>query len=79
MPRAVMGGLILTYNCSLRCRHCLHASGPEWREWASVEDIEKIASDLERACPAFAVHIVERTDEFPELAPRSFYSNLGPR
>lgn len=65
LPRAVTGGLILTYNCSRRCRHCLYASGPEWRDWASAEDIERIASGLARSCP--------------EFAPRFFYSNLDPR
>ena len=39
-------GIILTYKCSSRCRHCLYASSPNWQEFMSEETTESILSSL---------------------------------
>lgn len=41
-------GLILSYQCSNECRHCLYASSPAWREWMTEENLEKILSQLSK-------------------------------
>lgn len=41
-------GLILSYQCSNECRHCLYASSPAWREWITEENLEKILSGLSK-------------------------------
>lgn len=33
--------IILSYQCSSRCRHCINASSPSWVEWASRRDIDR--------------------------------------
>lgn len=48
IPPPSSGGLILSYQCSNQCRHCLYACSPAWKKWMSGEDIETILSGLKR-------------------------------
>jgi len=40
------GGIMLSYKCNSRCRHCLYAAGPEWKEWLDVGDAGRIFEGL---------------------------------
>lgn len=40
------GGLMLTYKCSCRCRHCLYCAGPGWSEFMDVNDAAQIFQGL---------------------------------
>lgn len=40
------GGLILSYKCNCRCRHCLYAGGPDWRDPMDVCDAARIFRGL---------------------------------
>ncbi|MBD3288823.1 radical SAM protein [candidate division KSB1 bacterium] len=33
------GGLILSYQCSNFCRHCVYASSPKWQKWMTADDV----------------------------------------
>jgi hypothetical protein len=47
IPAPVSAGLLLSYKCNSRCKHCLYACSPRWNgDWLSVEDAEKILSQL---------------------------------
>jgi hypothetical protein len=47
VPSPTSGGLLLTYKCSARCRHCMYACSPEWRaDWMSTQDLELCLSRL---------------------------------
>ena len=39
-------GIILTYKCSSRCRHCLYACSPDWKDFMSKEIVESILVSL---------------------------------
>ena len=41
-------GLILSYQCSARCRHCLNASSPAWPEWATPQELDRVLEALAR-------------------------------
>ncbi|MGB9857941.1 MAG: 4Fe-4S cluster-binding domain-containing protein, partial [Dictyoglomaceae bacterium] len=41
-------GIILTYKCSSRCRHCLYASGPEWSDFISEEYLDSLLQSIKR-------------------------------
>lgn len=40
------GGLMLTYKCSCRCRHCLYGAGPGWSGFMDVNDATQIFQGL---------------------------------
>jgi hypothetical protein len=40
------GGLILSYQCSNECRHCLYACAPNLREWISETDLNLILKEI---------------------------------
>lgn len=40
--------LIITYQCSSRCRHCCIGAGPEYREWMTPEDAERYIAGVTR-------------------------------
>jgi hypothetical protein len=40
------GGIILTYQCSNQCRHCLYAASPSWTDWISEADAVTILKEL---------------------------------
>lgn len=42
VPPPSSGGIILSYQCSNRCRHCLYACSPAWRDWATADNLEAI-------------------------------------
>jgi len=47
IPEPVSGGLLLSYKCTSRCRHCLYACSPRWKaDWLSVADAEAILTQL---------------------------------
>lgn len=39
-------GIILSYKCQLGCKHCLSASGPEWKDWMSGDDLSALLSGI---------------------------------
>jgi hypothetical protein len=48
IPPPSSGGLILSYQCSNHCRHCLYASSPSWREWMTEDDALRILTGLKK-------------------------------
>lgn len=47
VPVPVSGGLILTYKCTSRCRHCLHACSSDWEDRPmSHEDLGLVLGSL---------------------------------
>jgi hypothetical protein len=47
IPTPNSGGLILSYQCPAKCRHCLYACSPKWKgDWISEEDLKKGLSGL---------------------------------
>jgi hypothetical protein len=47
VPEPCSGGILLSYKCSSRCRHCLYACSPGWKgDWLSVADAELILTQL---------------------------------
>jgi hypothetical protein len=37
-------GIILSYTCTSRCRHCLYCCSPRWKGWATTELIDCICN-----------------------------------
>ncbi len=49
IPAPISGGLILSYKCQARCRHCIYACSPDWKaDWISEADLEKGLAQLQR-------------------------------
>ena len=47
IPAPMSGGLILSYRCGARCRHCMYACSPEWpADWMSQEDLAATLQSL---------------------------------
>ena len=47
VPAPASGGLVLSYKCSAKCRHCMYACGPDWpADWLSEPDMEAILEAL---------------------------------
>ena len=47
IPQPISGGLILSYKCQARCRHCIYACSPDWKaDWISEEALEKGLAQL---------------------------------
>ncbi|MBN1201783.1 MAG: hypothetical protein JXJ20_08010 [Anaerolineae bacterium] len=41
IPQPTSGGVILSYKCQARCRHCIYACSPEWKaDFISEADLE---------------------------------------
>lgn len=41
VPQPISGGLLLSYKCSAKCRHCMYACSPKWTEdWLSEKDLQ---------------------------------------
>jgi len=51
IPSLTSGGLILSYQCSNTCRHCIYASSPKWKDWITEEDIENILTQIKQFAP----------------------------
>jgi hypothetical protein len=49
VPRPVSGGLMLSYKCQARCRHCMYACSPDWpADWIEDADLEHGLAQLSR-------------------------------
>ena len=50
LPQPISAGLMLSYQCNAKCRHCMYACSPRWKEWISEEELNvllnKIASKI---------------------------------
>jgi MoaA/NifB/PqqE/SkfB family radical SAM enzyme len=47
IPEPFSGGILLSYQCTNTCKHCMYACSPRWEaDWLSVEDAETILSQL---------------------------------
>jgi len=47
IPEPYSGGVLLSYKCTSRCKHCLYASSPNWKgDWLSLADAEAILTQL---------------------------------
>ncbi len=47
IPTPTSGGLILSYRCNSRCRHCIYGSSQKWSsDWITEDDLEIILSRL---------------------------------
>ena len=47
VPKPISGGILLSYKCNCRCRHCIYACSPHWSaDWICEEDAEKILTQL---------------------------------
>ncbi|MEI6520361.1 MAG: hypothetical protein WCO98_10045 [bacterium] len=45
MPKPLKSaGIILSYKCTSRCRHCLYCCSPNWKGWATPELVDAICS-----------------------------------
>jgi len=55
--RADSIGLILHYECTYRCDHCLYACGPGLRENVRQEDLNRILDAVARATPRAWLHL----------------------
>jgi hypothetical protein len=42
------GGIILSYQCSNQCRHCLYACGPGFREWMDRKDLDTVLGTISK-------------------------------
>jgi hypothetical protein len=38
----VSAGIMLSYKCNSRCRHCLYCCSPEWQEWMDIDLVRSI-------------------------------------
>ncbi len=48
IPPLSSGGLIVSYQCSNQCRHCLYASSPEWQKWITETDATAILKGIQK-------------------------------
>jgi hypothetical protein len=47
IPKPISGGLVLSYKCTAKCRHCIYACSPGWNaDWIPEDDLEMILSQL---------------------------------
>ena len=51
IPQFKSGGLILSYQCSSSCRHCIYASSPRWKDWMSEQDLEHYLNQIRQFAP----------------------------
>jgi Radical SAM superfamily len=55
--RADSIGIIVQYECTYRCDHCLYACRPGLRETIRSEDLQRLVDAIHRACPGACLHI----------------------
>jgi len=48
IPPLSSGGIILSYQCTNQCRHCLFASSPAWKDWISTENLRLLLEEIKR-------------------------------
>jgi hypothetical protein len=41
-------GVILSYQCSNECRHCLYACSPAWEDWITDDTLDRLVSEISR-------------------------------
>jgi hypothetical protein len=47
IPPPISGGLILSYKCQARCRHCIYACSPDWKaDWITEDALVNGLSQL---------------------------------
>lgn len=47
LPQPLTGGVLLSYHCCARCRHCMYGCSPQWpTDWISQENLEVGLSQL---------------------------------
>ena len=50
IPQPVSGGLLLSYKCNSKCKHCMYACSPRCKaDWISLSDAEKVLAQLHEA------------------------------
>jgi hypothetical protein len=58
VPPLVSGGVILSYHCTNRCRHCKYCCAPSWpNEWMTLEQAERIFTLLAGEPQLSGVHL----------------------
>ena len=50
-------GIILSYRCLTRCKHCLYACGPEWKEWFDPAELREAVATTRAWTHEFQVHL----------------------
>lgn len=51
IPPFTSGGLMLSYQCSSSCRHCIYASAPGWKDWMTEQDIGHYLAQIKQLAP----------------------------
>jgi hypothetical protein len=47
VPEPISGGILLSYACTSRCRHCMYACSPQWpADWISESAADRILRQL---------------------------------
>ncbi len=47
IPVPLSGGLVLSYRCTARCRHCIYGCSQRWSgDWIKEEDLQMVLSNL---------------------------------
>ncbi len=58
IPPLVSGGIMLSYNCSSACRHCMYRCSPTAPEdWMSLEMLDSVYSDLKSEPSLRSIHL----------------------
>lgn len=55
--RADSIGVILHYECTYQCEHCLYACRPGLKETIRTRDLDRLLDSVLRACPQAALHV----------------------
>ncbi|MDY6835159.1 MAG: radical SAM protein [Chloroflexota bacterium] len=45
-PETMSAGIILSYQCSAECRHCMYACSPKWKEWISEQELDVLLRQI---------------------------------
>jgi len=45
-PETMSAGLILSYQCSAECIHCMYACSPKWKDWISEDDLDVLLRQI---------------------------------
>lgn len=51
IPPFTSGGIILSYQCSNVCRHCIYASSPKWKDWMTERELEHFLDQIRQFAP----------------------------
>jgi len=51
IPPLTSGGLMLSYQCSNSCRHCIYASSPRWKDWMTEQDLSHYLDQIRKYAP----------------------------